>query len=113
MPLERERSRMEAPSYPFSQKTWVAWVRILAKRRSKRVAVSFRGRTRALADGEVAIVRTFVLIIQHYRGGHKRLCVPSGLLWRFPFSQRNSLYLVATEMLHCAPNADNHFNGGK
>src|SRR5579864_2637901 len=43
MPLARERSRMEAPSYPFLQKTSVAWARISARRRSKRVACETAG----------------------------------------------------------------------
>src|ERR1700684_2811578 len=56
MPLARERSRIEAPSYPFLQKTSVAWVRISANRRSKRVAGtgtarSRRVETRAAVDG--------------------------------------------------------------
>src|SRR5580700_10239098 len=36
MPLARERSRMDAPSYPFLQKTSAAWARISASRRAKR-----------------------------------------------------------------------------
>src|ERR1700689_4571375 len=71
MPLARERSRIDAPSSPFLQKTSVAWVRISANRRSKRVAGAgaARGRrateTRAAVDGlPIApvrrIIRTFV-----------------------------------------------------
>src|SRR5271169_1516873 len=46
MPLARERSRIEAPSYPFSQKTSVAWARISASRLSKRVAGAGAARCR-------------------------------------------------------------------
>src|SRR5208282_4859777 len=38
MPLAGDKSRMDAPSYPFSQKTSVACARISARRRSYRVA---------------------------------------------------------------------------
>ena len=56
MPLARERSRIEAPSYPFLQKTSVAWVRISAKRWSKRVGAEgaarcLRAETRAAVEG--------------------------------------------------------------
>src|ERR1700733_11908108 len=37
---------MEAPSYPFSQKTFVAWMRISDNRRSKRVAGCAKARGR-------------------------------------------------------------------
>src|SRR5215472_14430518 len=39
MPVARERSRMEAPSYPFSQKIWLACARTSASRRSNRVSL--------------------------------------------------------------------------
>src|SRR5215469_3022909 len=39
MPVARERSRMEAPSYPFSQKMWLACARTSASRRSNRVSL--------------------------------------------------------------------------
>src|SRR3954447_12564352 len=65
MPVARERSRIEEPSYPFSQNTSVACSRILPSWRSKRGSAG-GCRTARWARGLMAeeiIVRTFVLIL--------------------------------------------------
>src|SRR5271169_1654436 len=85
MPLARERSRIEAPSYPFLQKTSVAWVSISASRRSKRVAGAGAGaarcrraETRAAVDGLPIVFerraigeRSFESSIWHRHPDHK------------------------------------------
>src|SRR5271169_1750339 len=101
MPEARERSRMEAPSYPLSQKTSVAWERISPRRRSKRDSGT-GSMGRRLEEGR--IVRTFVLIIQKCDVGHKHTIAPrvcarelqsslrdSSVASRFPAPRRRAI----------------------
>src|ERR1700722_7557437 len=54
MPVARDRSRMDAPSYPLTQKTSVAWSRMCPRRRSKRGTGPRLGALREAREERVA-----------------------------------------------------------
>jgi hypothetical protein len=105
---------MEAPSYPLSQKTSVAWPRISPRRRSNRVRSmsDFDPRRRALgARVDVAgIIRTFVLIIAGLGPRYKEPVTSASKLLRQRISlhQQDSFNLIPIEVLQCSPNSNNN-----
>src|SRR5271156_2612527 len=95
MPLARERSRIEAPSYPFLQKTSVAWLRICASRRSKRVAGT--GVARCRRAGTRVAVEGLAIIPERKSADSN---VRSNLVYGTPASDHKPQGFLFTSSLH-------------